>query len=159
MGLCRRVCLDRPANGEGFPVGPLRAQCPERSFFVVPAEAAGINLSKHMEVPQGGLDGCFHLWRDLRRLHALRQRPALAPLGNDAMLPLDLGDIPGRNLQAVLLQYPYPDFPVGGGVVRRNVRRRLVVQENMLPAIQKFPTYSEWRRQGFGGQQRRVHHR
>ena len=24
MGPCRRVCLDRPANGEGFPVGPLR---------------------------------------------------------------------------------------------------------------------------------------
>ena len=146
MGPCRRVCLDRPANGEGFPVGPLRAQCLERSFFVVPAEAAGINLSKHMEVPQGGLDRRRHLWRDLRRFHALRQRSALASLGNDAMLPLDLGDIPGRNLQAVLLQYPRPDFPVGGGVVRRNVRRRLVVQENMLPAIQKFPTYSEWRR-------------
>lgn len=72
MGLCRRVCLDRPTNGEGFPVGPLRAQCLERSFFVVPAEAAGINLSKHMEVPQGGLDRRRHLWRDLRRFHALR---------------------------------------------------------------------------------------
>ena len=72
MGLCRRVCLDRPANGEGFPVGPLRAQCLERSFFVVPAEAAGINLSKHMEVPQGGLDRRRHLWWDLRRFHALR---------------------------------------------------------------------------------------
>ena len=114
---------------------------PGTVLFIVPAEAAGINLSKHMEVPQGGLDRRFHLWQDLWRRYALRQRPALASLGND-----DLGDIPGRNLQAVLLQYPRPDFPVGGGVVRRNVRRRLVVQEDMLPAIQKFPTYGEWRR-------------
>ena len=51
---------------------PAVARLPHDMESVVPAEAAGINLSKHTEVPQGGLNGCFHLWRDLRRLHALR---------------------------------------------------------------------------------------
>ncbi len=47
-----------------------------------------------MEVTQSGLNDRFYLRGDLRWLYALRQRPALASLGDDAMLPLDLGDIP-----------------------------------------------------------------
>lgn len=135
--------------------GPL-LNCWERSSLCRPIETADANLSKHPEVTQGGLNHCFRFWRDLQRLRALRQRPALASLGNDAMLALDLRDIPGRNLQAALLQYPRPDFPVGGGVVRRNVGRRLVVQEDVLPAIQKFPTYGEWRRRPRGGWRRHL---
>lgn len=56
----------------GLPGWAAPGAMPGTVFFVVPVEAAGINLSKHMEVPQGGLDRRRHLWRDLRRFHALR---------------------------------------------------------------------------------------
>lgn len=61
------------------------------SFF--PKRRASI--LNHVEVPQGGLDRRLHRRWDLRRFHTLWQRSALASLGDDAMLPLDLGDVPG----------------------------------------------------------------
>ena len=140
MGPCCCIRWDR----RGIE-GPLLVT-PERPALCHSPRSSRRQSSKHTEVPQGGLNDGFDLRRDFNRFYALRQRPALASLRDDAMFPLDLGDIPGRNLQPIFLQYPRLDIPVGGTAVGRNVGRRLVVQEDVLPAFQKFSTYGEWRR-------------
>ena len=112
-----------------------------------------------MEVPQGVLDGGFHLRGNTRRLLSLRQRPALASLRDDAMLALDLCDVPGRDFPDLLLQHTRPDLPVRGGVVGHNVGKRFVVQVDVLPAFQKFPTYADNRRRLCGAEQRHLQDR
>lgn len=77
---------------------------------------------------QSGLDGSLDLRRDFNGFHALRQRPALASLRDDAVLALDLGDIRRGNLQALLLQHPRLDRPVVGGIPELDAGERLVVQ-------------------------------
>ena len=64
-------------------------------------------------MPKRGFDGGFELGRDFHGRCSFREGLAMAAPHGAGMLPLYVGDLPGRRLQAVFSLYPCVDFLIG----------------------------------------------